>query len=171
MEEKKTGLIAGKYIIRKSDGSPTDPDARFFVLRYDENQDDKKHMEACRKALLTYANEIEDHLPLLAWDLRKLFNIDRWTRVKGEREIYGEKQFDIDESYIKTGEGWKEKLRIVRYPDMEAPLVKVFHHKIVDSGIPMPKEFGETGNSWDTTEMFEETMSYEEAKKVFALLT
>lgn len=68
---KNTGLI-GKYNISKVDGTPIDENARYFVLRYDKYQKDEKHMMACRNALLKYADEISEHLPVLSEDLRKI---------------------------------------------------------------------------------------------------
>jgi hypothetical protein len=65
---KEKGLLH-KYNITKADGTPVDPAAEYFVLRLDENQVDKKHLEACRKAILTYAYEIKEHLPLLSKEL------------------------------------------------------------------------------------------------------
>jgi hypothetical protein len=65
---KDKGLIA-KYIIHKLDGSPVDENAEYFVLRLDYKGKDKKHIDACRKAVLTYANEVKEHLPLLAKEL------------------------------------------------------------------------------------------------------
>ena len=62
------GLI-NKYKITKADGSDVDPNATYFVLRYDLNQKDNIHGEACRKALRIYAEEIADHLPRLSFDL------------------------------------------------------------------------------------------------------
>ncbi len=46
-----------------------DEDAEYFVLRLDRNGNDKKHIDACRKAIKVYANEIKKHLPELAKDL------------------------------------------------------------------------------------------------------
>lgn len=59
-----------RYHITKSDGSPTDPKAEYFVLRLDE---DDPHGVACRKAILTYADAIESHIPKLAKDIREKF--------------------------------------------------------------------------------------------------
>lgn len=58
-----------KYIISKANGNPVDENAEYFILRLDEGGNDKKHIEACRKAVLTYANEIKEHLPKLSEDL------------------------------------------------------------------------------------------------------
>ena len=58
-----------KYIISKMNGDPVDENAEYFVLRLDENGGDSKHIEACRKAIITYAESIQDHLPELSKDL------------------------------------------------------------------------------------------------------
>lgn len=68
---KNKGLIS-KYIIQKANGKPLDTRAKYFVLRYDNFGSDPIHLKACQKALKTYANEIKDHLPLLAKDLFSL---------------------------------------------------------------------------------------------------
>ena len=62
------GLVH-KYNIAKADGSEVDPNAAYFVLRYDPNQKDSIHGDACRKALRLYAEEIADHLPTLSKEL------------------------------------------------------------------------------------------------------
>jgi hypothetical protein len=46
-----------------------DENAEYFVLRLDKNGKDPKHIEACRKAIIAYAVNIEPHLPELAKDL------------------------------------------------------------------------------------------------------
>ena len=58
-----------KYIISKTNRELIDENAEYFILRLDEGGNDKKHIEACRKAVLTYANEIKEHLPKLSEDL------------------------------------------------------------------------------------------------------
>jgi len=68
-DEKNRGLY-GKYIISKANGDPVDDGARYFVLRYDFGGDDHIHIRACRKALKVYADEIQNHLPHLAADLK-----------------------------------------------------------------------------------------------------
>lgn len=73
---RKKGLY-NKYIVSKADGSQTDPDAQYFVLRLDERQSDENHLRACRKAIQTYAKAIEKTLPFLAQDLRKQYPIKR----------------------------------------------------------------------------------------------
>ena len=74
MEDTTTLGLINKYIIFKSDGRPVDSKAEYFVLRYDENQRDKIHMQACRKALKVYAEEIKDHLPALSQDLLEVLD-------------------------------------------------------------------------------------------------
>lgn len=50
------------------DLEPLDEGFEGFVLRLDKGGD-KKHVDACRKAILTYAEEIKDYLPELSKDL------------------------------------------------------------------------------------------------------
>lgn len=56
--------------------APVDPRAEYFVLRLDKDSKDKKHLEACRKAVLVYANEIKEHLPQLSKDLIERYGND-----------------------------------------------------------------------------------------------
>jgi hypothetical protein len=65
---KEKGLV-GKYKISKTDKTPLNPNAIYFVLRYDYDQKDKYHADACRAALRTYINSIRPHMPNLANDL------------------------------------------------------------------------------------------------------
>lgn len=60
-----------KYFIQKINENglePLDKGFEGFVLRLDEGGD-KKHVDACRKAILTYAEEIKNYLPELSKDL------------------------------------------------------------------------------------------------------
>lgn len=93
-EQNPNGLHQ-KYYIQKLDGyevvgrdffeqpiiepnyKPVDENAEYFVLRLDENGSDKNHIEACRKAVIMYAVNIEPYLPELAKDL-----IERYGRIK-----------------------------------------------------------------------------------------
>jgi len=52
---KSEGFNKTKYIIQKSDGSPVDPEARYFVLRYDHKGKDSK---IARSAISFYASSI-----------------------------------------------------------------------------------------------------------------
>lgn len=86
MNENKNKGLMPKYYIQKIVGfsqdecffgeskmqpklSPTRKDAEFFVLSLDDKVKDKIHLEACRKAVLIYAQEINNHLPVLSKDL------------------------------------------------------------------------------------------------------
>lgn len=71
--ENKKGLFK-KYIIQKADGSPMPEGGEYFVLRLDDKQKDDAHRSACVKAVLTYADEIENHLPELAKDLKAKYS-------------------------------------------------------------------------------------------------
>ena len=66
-----------KYHIQKINSSglePIDEGFEGFVLRLDKGGD-PKHVEACRKAILTYAEEVKDYLPELSKDLFDRYNI------------------------------------------------------------------------------------------------
>ena len=64
--------LTNKYIIAKTDGSPVDPKAEYFVLRLDEGCE-PSHRNACRSAIAAYAKAIENHLPELAKDLHERY--------------------------------------------------------------------------------------------------
>ena len=71
MTSKQEGLF-GKYLIRKSDGTPLSVDAKYFVIRYDKAS---ASANAAREALETYCDEIDYHRgkyynPTLASELR-----------------------------------------------------------------------------------------------------
>ena len=72
-EENPNGLY-GRYIVEKVSGEPVDENAEYFILRLDKYGDDPKHIAACRKAILTYANEIKEHLPKLSSDLLERYS-------------------------------------------------------------------------------------------------
>lgn len=55
-----------KYNLSKKDGSPMDPKANYFVLRFDKND---AWGEACREAMKTLAVRVEDTYPELALDI------------------------------------------------------------------------------------------------------
>ena len=86
-EENPDGLHE-RYIIAKVDGSPTDKNAEYFVLRLDKGGKDQKHMKACRRAIINYALDIDEHLPELSEDLvLKYGSIDDYNTWKALREI------------------------------------------------------------------------------------
>lgn len=66
-----------RYIIKKSNGQAIDPKAEYFVLRLDKNGKDSVHMNACREAVITYAKNIQGHLPELAEDLVKRYGTEQ----------------------------------------------------------------------------------------------
>lgn len=73
-QENPKGLHK-RFILQKANGEPIDEHAEYFILRLDEHGRDKKHIEACKKAVLCYANEIKEHLPKLSEDL-----IERYSK-------------------------------------------------------------------------------------------
>jgi hypothetical protein len=90
---KNKGLF-GKYIIKKADGSPIDKGAEYFVLRLN-GDGDINHIEACKKAVLVYAEQIKDHLPLLSQDL-----IAKYGKVEETKETESlEKLYTRDDMY------------------------------------------------------------------------
>ncbi|MFA5430078.1 MAG: hypothetical protein WC329_02845 [Candidatus Omnitrophota bacterium] len=76
-EDKRDGLKQ-KYQILHADGTPCDPNAKYFVLRLDFHDDcDTQHIGSCREAALTYVVCISSHLPRLAADLREVLQNPR----------------------------------------------------------------------------------------------
>ena len=71
-DENPDGLHT-RYVVNKLDGTPTDENAEYFVLRLDNGGSDSNHINACRKAVLTYADEIAPFIPQLAEDLRSKY--------------------------------------------------------------------------------------------------
>lgn len=61
-----------RYHVTKANGD-TNPNAKYFVLRLDNECKDPEHLRACRAAVLKYADEIEHHLPQLAEDIRTYY--------------------------------------------------------------------------------------------------
>ena len=60
-----------KYIISKTNGQIVNPKAKYIVLRYDENMEDKKFLTASRRALSKFClemNEINPQLSKELWD-------------------------------------------------------------------------------------------------------
>jgi hypothetical protein len=78
LEQK--GLI-NKYYVCKADGRECDPNAEYFVLRLDDGSTDPKHVEACRQAVLCYAEGIKDHLPQLHKDLVEKYGEGNETEI------------------------------------------------------------------------------------------
>lgn len=61
----RKGGLANKYNITKTDGSPTDPKAKYFVLRLDTDPH-------ARAALVKYIKSVEKDNPELSSDLVRL---------------------------------------------------------------------------------------------------
>ena len=68
-EQNPNGLHL-RFRVERTDGKPIDPNAEYFVLRLDDSGSNTAHIAACRKAILTYAKEIEPQIPQLAADLQ-----------------------------------------------------------------------------------------------------
>lgn len=73
IEKPKDGLY-NKYLVRKANNCAIDPRAEYFVLRLDDFGKDKKHIKACRKAIIAYAKDIKPHLPKLSADLLEKYS-------------------------------------------------------------------------------------------------
>lgn len=71
-EENPDGLYS-KYCISKVDKTPINPENIYFILKL-EGEGDSIHMEACREAILTYANKIKTHMPKLAQDIQERYS-------------------------------------------------------------------------------------------------
>lgn len=74
--------ILPKYLIKKIKGvdsknqyitQDVKENEEYFVLRLDYGSGDAIHVNACRKAILTYALEIKNHLPKLSEELLKRY--------------------------------------------------------------------------------------------------
>ena len=84
-EDKRDGLKP-KYTITHADGSPCDPNAKYFVLRLDYHEGmDEYHIACCRVAAEVYARGIADHLPALSADIMDVLSVDQ--RMPGERGL------------------------------------------------------------------------------------
>lgn len=90
--EKPKGLFQ-KYIIYKADGTPLNENAEYFVLRLDNQCSDRKHVEACRKAVLLYALEIGEHLPKLSKDLLNKYGEFELDHTKESHKVLRERLF------------------------------------------------------------------------------
>ena len=65
--EKPDGLYR-KYKIERTDGTLINPENEYFILKV-KGVGDQKHIDASRKAVITYAEEIRRELPELANEL------------------------------------------------------------------------------------------------------
>lgn len=90
---KDQGILQ-KYIITKVDGSPIDEGAKYFVLRLDDGGGDPIHIDACRKAVITYAYCIQDHLPVLAKELMDEYAKDPGNKIDDIAAVIQREWFD-----------------------------------------------------------------------------
>ena len=63
------GLLP-KYRITKTDGTPVNPKAKYFVLRYDGNMKDKEFLRASRRGLIEFCNQMMPINEVLSQELR-----------------------------------------------------------------------------------------------------
>lgn len=74
-----------RYNVTKNNGEPTDPMAKYFVLRLDCCGRDGQHIAACRAAARAYADHVlsneAEHLALVAVELLAL--VDNLDSVDG----------------------------------------------------------------------------------------
>lgn len=70
----KNAGLQSRYIITKVNGNQMDPEANYFVLRLDKKCE-PNHRNACLQALRTYATMIKPHLPQLAEELEKKYDL------------------------------------------------------------------------------------------------
>lgn len=73
-EQNPNGLYQ-KYTISRTDGLPIPINNEYFILKL-KGEGDSNHIEASKKAALTYADAIESTLPKLAEDLRQKVNFN-----------------------------------------------------------------------------------------------
>jgi len=80
IETEKPHEFNERYEVTNADGTPTDPDAIYFVLRLDSGCKDKQHLLACRSAARAYIRETTwgdsetSHLETIGRDLKTLLN-------------------------------------------------------------------------------------------------
>lgn len=101
-DENPNGLHM-RYIVSKTNGQPIDDNAEYFVLRLDKGGSDPKHIEACRKAVLAYAEEIRDHLPELSDDL-----INRYSELTNLVGYLNDYETEDNTPYCKVCNGCGE---------------------------------------------------------------
>jgi len=64
--------LYNRYTVTKTDGTPIDPKAVYFVLRLDGHGHDREHIQACREAALKWCDLAPSHLNQVAADLDQL---------------------------------------------------------------------------------------------------
>lgn len=74
LKEKTDNGLHNKYVLSRTDGTPINPNDKYFVLKID-GDGDINHINACRAALSKYADEIESHIPELAKQIRETYTL------------------------------------------------------------------------------------------------
>lgn len=80
IETEKPHEFNERYEVTNADGTPTDPDAIYFVLRLDSGCRDPEHLQACRSAARAYIRETtwsgpdESHLRKVGEELKTLLD-------------------------------------------------------------------------------------------------
>jgi len=114
-----------KYIVSHSDGSPVEPDALYFVLRYDE---DSEWCRIGRETLWAMCKRIEKEAPSLVADIRARINqIGLWRIFSNDYDTFV--AMDIDdlldvykENYGQTMIEMDEDLRDWSEIDVDRPM-------------------------------------------------
>jgi hypothetical protein len=88
----------GKFHITYEDGTPVDPDGRYFVLRLDG-----PNHEADRRALLTYAQQQIKNNPELATDLFKLVGM---LEAGGKYDY--EDPWDVNQEFVRMAQAYMQ---------------------------------------------------------------
>lgn len=113
------GGLYGRYLISKTNGQPVDPRAEYFVLRLDEFGDDQRHIQACRKAVLVYADSIESRNSELADDIRAKWGTGENPQPRANRQEPLHKWIETAE----VGDEWNANDGHSCTPAVGAPLV------------------------------------------------
>lgn len=75
-----------KFIIHKADGTPCNPGAVYFVLRFDYEQSDSNFARASRTAGRVFARTVANSHPELARDIEAVLDQTEWRPPCGCRE-------------------------------------------------------------------------------------
>lgn len=112
MEPLKSKGLFKKYVVRKADRSKVDPNAEYFVLRLDHYARDPFHVNACRRAVITYAKAIAFHLPKLSEDLLRKYG-DRFEQFDASSLDTLRDQLEKHEKVVGFRHGSDEGTRFV----------------------------------------------------------
>ena len=127
-----------RYNVSKIDGKPIDKGSEYFVLRLDSGGKDSKHILACRKAVLKYAEEIKDHIPQLSKDLIDKYRLGQIICGKRDKDGYCDTYMDGRKTNVRflifTEEEVK-KLQGIEEKDRKIPKVKVHDLAMAMEGV------------------------------------